>query len=598
MQGNNDGIAADSQQQRHATKTQLAGLGAALAAATTLYAVFINHSLGTVGGRRMFVLIDDAMISMRFAKNLAEGHGLIWNPGGDAVEGYTNLLWTLWMALLHVVLPDRLVGGAVIVTGAVLLLIGIWLAFLLARRLAPNSTIAPIAAAFLTAVCYPLAFWTLRGLEVGLVSVIFTAALVIACDLFETPSTRKTLMLGVLVSLGLLTRPDTIVVAITTFAVLMLFVSSRQRKEIALYGIGPLVLTGLALSAFRIAYYDALLPNTYALKVENFSMYRRVRRGSIALTELVTKGGVGVVAALGLVGIVRGWIHRRPQAVLVGAAVVGVFAYSVYVGGDAWEDFRFANRYVSAILPALFALAGAGLAALFEHRDFRARKPLAVIAVLLIAMTVLAATRTLPPMDATDVAPNPASKFLVVGAVIVALAIFGASVLKANRMVLLALSLIAIGGMISCVDGRSLAVWKQSQIAYGRNDYLWANFGEALRQNTTPDATTVVTAAGNISYFIGSDRATIDGLGKMDPVIAHQLPHKADYPPGHQKWSHERSIRDLRPDVVAQMFFRNEADVKLIESWGYESIEDVFVRKDSQNVNRDALRTWLVANPH
>ena len=42
--------------------------------------------------------IDDAYISYRYARNLVEGHGLVFNPG-ERVEGFTNLLWTLLVAL-------------------------------------------------------------------------------------------------------------------------------------------------------------------------------------------------------------------------------------------------------------------------------------------------------------------------------------------------------------------------------------------------------------------------------------------------------------------------------------------------------------------
>ena len=43
-------------------------------------------------------VIDDAYISFRYAKNLAEGNGLVYNIG-QRVEGYTNFLWTLLIAL-------------------------------------------------------------------------------------------------------------------------------------------------------------------------------------------------------------------------------------------------------------------------------------------------------------------------------------------------------------------------------------------------------------------------------------------------------------------------------------------------------------------
>src|SRR3972149_4573235 len=44
---------------------------------------------------RRFVL-DDAFISFQYARNLVEGHGLTWFD--SRVEGYTNFLWTLWIA--------------------------------------------------------------------------------------------------------------------------------------------------------------------------------------------------------------------------------------------------------------------------------------------------------------------------------------------------------------------------------------------------------------------------------------------------------------------------------------------------------------------
>ena len=43
-------------------------------------------------------LTDDAFISFRYARNLSQGHGLVFNPGFERVEGYTNFLWVLLLA--------------------------------------------------------------------------------------------------------------------------------------------------------------------------------------------------------------------------------------------------------------------------------------------------------------------------------------------------------------------------------------------------------------------------------------------------------------------------------------------------------------------
>src|SRR5690348_12504444 len=43
---------------------------------------------------------DDAYITYRYAENLATGHGLVFNAATPPVEGYSNLLWILLLALL------------------------------------------------------------------------------------------------------------------------------------------------------------------------------------------------------------------------------------------------------------------------------------------------------------------------------------------------------------------------------------------------------------------------------------------------------------------------------------------------------------------
>jgi len=44
--------------------------------------------------------MDDSYITYRYARNLADGVGPVWNPG-EHVEGYTSFLWMLLLALMH-----------------------------------------------------------------------------------------------------------------------------------------------------------------------------------------------------------------------------------------------------------------------------------------------------------------------------------------------------------------------------------------------------------------------------------------------------------------------------------------------------------------
>jgi len=45
--------------------------------------------------------VEDAYISFRYAVHLADGHGLVWNIGGERVEGFTSPLH-IWLLALGV----------------------------------------------------------------------------------------------------------------------------------------------------------------------------------------------------------------------------------------------------------------------------------------------------------------------------------------------------------------------------------------------------------------------------------------------------------------------------------------------------------------
>src|SRR6266542_4914754 len=83
-----------------------------------IWAVIFVFQLSVVAidGKRYFNLLDDAMISMRYAWNFSHGYGLVWNVG-ERVEGYTNLLMTLLMSLYTGLFAKSEAALAVIITG-------------------------------------------------------------------------------------------------------------------------------------------------------------------------------------------------------------------------------------------------------------------------------------------------------------------------------------------------------------------------------------------------------------------------------------------------------------------------------------------------
>src|SRR5580658_7157329 len=99
-------------------------------------AYFVNRSASVgIEGKTYHTLFDNAMVSMRYALNLVQGHGLVWNAG-EYVEGYSNPLYTLMMAGCIAIFGKVQAPLAVQILGAAFLLMGVVFTYLFARRIA------------------------------------------------------------------------------------------------------------------------------------------------------------------------------------------------------------------------------------------------------------------------------------------------------------------------------------------------------------------------------------------------------------------------------------------------------------------------------
>ncbi len=164
-----------------ARPVQVGILLALLLAATGFYAVFILRSAFSAHGRLYFTLIDDAMISMRYAAHLAHGYGLVWNVGEAPVQGFTNPLWTLLMAVPHTLHVPTPRISLVVMLASALCLLGLTLTvYRISINLVPKAKHAPLMATAITAFYFPLVFWSLRGMEVGFLCLLMAVALLAA----------------------------------------------------------------------------------------------------------------------------------------------------------------------------------------------------------------------------------------------------------------------------------------------------------------------------------------------------------------------------------------------------------------------------------
>ena len=559
-------------------------IGLITAISAFVYSVFIWRASTVLDGQRTFVLFDDAMISMRYAQNLSNGHGLVFNIGGPPVEGFTNLGWVLWMSLLHLLpIPARFMALPVSITSGVFLIATIWLAARLTNLLVPKSRYAPVAAAGLTASCYSLAYWSLHGMEVGVIAFLVTAAAVTFTEWHHSGQRRYLIRIALLISLGLLVRPDAAIVAAITIVFVGLTSTKQNRIKSIVAVASPIVLLAISLTAFRSVYFEAVVPNTYLLKVSKIPLESRLERGGLSMLTELLRTGLGIMGAAALIGWTK--FGRSWPFAYCATIVIAVCAYSVYVGGDAWETYRFPNRYISIALPLLFALVAASYSILLEGHPVDRR----LVVWLASALSILLAFAflPLPKLDDLDVSTITEPVF-VAGLLLIALAL--AIGLANSRYPLSVTVAVIIVGTCIASSGMSYNRWFRHNAEDVDTQRHRAAYGLILQRDTEPGATIAVSAAGNAPYF-APNRAFVDELGKMDPAIAAMSPRRLSYPPGHQKWNYEHSVKALRPDLLAEVFALTPQDVEEFSQWGYtQLLPGVFVRNDTTKVDVEALK--------
>ena len=539
--------------------------------------IVIVRSATTVAGHRAYLLFDDAAISLTYARNLANGHGLVWVAGQHPVEGYSNFLWTMWMAAIEMVRPSNyLVGLWVMITGAALLMANTYVIARIARRLAPDVAVAPLLAGLATALYYGLNSWTLVGMETGLVALLASSA--VLCALRSTDPTtiesKRPLVLvgtGILLALSLLTRDDALIVTVITMGYVFLRSTDRIRSS-TLVG-APVLLALIGHEAFRVAYYGYLVPNTYFLKATGIPLATRLHRGIALLTQTATMQLVVPLVLAACYFYVTWRAGRRPVdgSVLLVVIVSVQAVYVVYIGGDSY-DTTFSDRYIAPLAPFLFVVAVLGsieLARLAKDR----RAPLAIAGVA-VALSGLFVVGGFVPIAELQELGAPAVHLvqkwgwytLLAGFVII---IVG-SIARNPRIPQAAISILLMITAILCVNAVPLEIWNQQGTWLAGGDDLVAHLGVAIEKSTPPKTIVAVTGAGNITYF--DSRDSIDLLGYSDHFIALTKPHTwLPFQPGHDKWDYDYSIGHLKPDIVVGIYFPSSTDLAHLKTWGYVS---------------------------
>ncbi|MEW6195514.1 MAG: hypothetical protein AB1521_10195 [Bacteroidota bacterium] len=332
---------------------------------------------------------DDAYTSFRYAKNFAEGKGLVFNEG-EKVEGYTNFLWVLVLGIFHKMNID--LETAAQVMSLLFGVTAIWLTFFLSRLFidyGESKIFYPLMCLLppsLVSYSAPMMYWSVSGMETSL---FISLTLMTIFLLWNRKKKTSFGSLFVAVSfLNSLVRPEGMLI----FILLCLFdyiairngrypginynsnkYLNRERAiELAVY-----ILLIFSHIAFRLIYYGHLLPNTFYAKTDFTTEF--LIRGLNYFLEFAQNN-----LLYGALLVLPAFAYRsaKHQIIFFYYFILTNFIAIIFIGGDVLPIYRFFLPF----LPIVFIFAIKGILSLKKLVNNKLKIAFAIITFSIIVI--------------------------------------------------------------------------------------------------------------------------------------------------------------------------------------------------------------------
>ncbi|MEE9555199.1 MAG: hypothetical protein V3W18_13000 [candidate division Zixibacteria bacterium] len=288
-------------------------------------------------------MLDDALISFRYAENIAAGNGAVFNVG-EKVEGYTTFLWVILLAAgkwigFDTVIFSKIMGlifalGCLVLVGNSHKFIG-----------AIDYKISIAAVLFLgtSGVFLP---WGVSGMEVTLFTLLVLSGVLYYLRIGDSGNARGYIFLGFLCGLTALTRPEGLLI----FGLISIDILLAKNKRIYfLYLILAFGALYLPYYIWRYDYYGYLFPNTFYAKV-GWSIDQLIR----GFRYLIIFAIPSMAILLPLIDpLAISLLFKNYSRLYILPLIAGVYTiYIILVGGDPMP----ASRFFAPIMPIICIL--------------------------------------------------------------------------------------------------------------------------------------------------------------------------------------------------------------------------------------------------
>lgn len=312
------------------------------------FAILIAHSL-------LFRhwIIDDAGISFVYARNFADGYGLVSQPYQPPIEGFSNPSWVFLLSpffalrIFHPIITPKVIS-------IILTVISFSLLQKTIKRLGFGYGVGNFVL-ILLAINTSFVVWSSSGLE----NPLYVCLIVVLFTILATNSltNKRSVVISVIASLIALTRPDGMLFLLL-FPIWIVWTHRTHWqaafRPLSRYSVGTVIVFG-GYILFRLAYFRDALPNTYYAKDSVGAQYFGqvlflIPDIDFKLLDLIgsTSGLLRLwVLIIFLVAVV--WIIAKNQFTqnyqLVGIFFLFTFALYMLLPPDWMEEYRFATPF-------------------------------------------------------------------------------------------------------------------------------------------------------------------------------------------------------------------------------------------------------------
>ena len=331
-------------------------------------------------------ILDDSFIFFRYAENVFNGFGFVWNIGEQPVEGYSSFFYLVLLIIAKSLTLNLELFA--IVLGTVTSALTLFYSYLIYELLFSNNNkthTANIVTVIILTLSPACSYWSGAGMETSLYSMFIVLTFYYFLKLPE--NSKSSLLKGILFGILCVIRFEAVLFfVIATYYQLKAensYFKIKLTKSSFLLILGFTIIFGTYF-IWRWSYFGYFLPNTFYAKTGGG--LQQIAGGFLyVIKALRLFYGFAWIPILLVSVFFRKEMIKKQSAFLLFVGIASLLT-TVLVGGDHFH----LGRFVLAILPFLFVFFPPALANLLST-NFKTIKlnPSIVVGILLISIFAL-----------------------------------------------------------------------------------------------------------------------------------------------------------------------------------------------------------------